>query len=206
VDWLTDWLSAVVTNHPAEAYIVLFIAGVVENIFPPFPGDTFMVFGGYLVGRGMLSFWGTVGALFAGHIGAFMALVVLGRTLGRAALLRIGWVKRAEHFIDQAEGYAKRYGVALILANRFIPGARAVVSIVAGLLRMPTWKVLPAAVVSIALWNYLLTYAGSMVGENWEQVAELIARYNLIAGSVLVAAALVAGVVHYRKRSENKQG
>jgi membrane protein DedA with SNARE-associated domain len=206
VDGLTDWLGAVVANYPTGSYVVLFACAVAENLFPPFPGDTVMIFGGYLVGLGALGFWSTVGVMFAGHICAFVGLVLVGRTLGRAALMRIKWIKASEPYIDRAEVYAKSYGVFFILANRFIPGLRAVVSIVAGLLQMPLWRVIPAAAISIAAWNYMLIRAGSELGENWEQVIELINRYNMIAGAILAVVAVVVGIQYYRNRKRNNEG
>ena len=206
MDGLTNWLSSAVVSHPTEAYLFLLISAIVENVFPPFPGDTMMVFGGYLVGRGALDFWSVVGVTFAGHILGFMALVFVGRTLGRAALIRLHWGRRADAYIDRAERHAQRHGMVLITVNRFLPGVRSVISIVAGLLRMPVWQVALTATLSIATWNYLLVWSGRHIGENWERVIELLNQYNIIIGTALVVAALGAGIWWYLRRRRTRQG
>ena len=206
MDGLTDWLSSVVVHHPTEAYLFLLLSAVVENVFPPFPGDAMMVFGGYLVGRGALDFWVVVGITVAGHILGFTALVLVGRTVGRAALARLHWGRRAEGYIDRAERHARRHGMVLIIVSRFLPGVRSVVSIVAGLVRMPVWQIALTATVSIATWNYLLIWGGRHIGENWERVVELLNQYSIVVGSVLVVAALGAGIWSYGIRRRNRQG
>lgn len=199
MDEFATWLLAFVADHPAGTYLFLVCSSYLENIFPPFPGDMMMVFGGYLVGRDGLSFAGAFASTFAGHTAGFMTLYYLGRRLGREALLKIRWIRNTEPWIDRAEAYALRYGAALIVLNRFLPGIRSVISIAVGLLRMRWWTVLLSAVLSISTWNALLLYGGRALGQNWEHVARLLNQYNLIVGGVVILA-VATGMIWYRVR------
>lgn len=197
-----DWFHAVVESYPVAAYAVFFLISVGENIVPPVPGDAFIVYGGYLIGRGMLEPWPMFGATFAGHLTGFMTVYWIGRRYGRAGLRLLPWLRSAEPWIDKAERHAMRFGIALIILNRFLPGIRSAISLSVGLLRMRVWIVVSCAMVSIAVWNSLLLYLGANVGRNWKHVVDMIGRYNTVAG-IVVAVAILAGVVWYivRKRS-----
>ena len=70
-------LHSLETANPLWAYFILFISAFIENIFPPIPGDTVTVFGAYLVGRGLLSFWGVWISTTLGSIAGFMAIFAI---------------------------------------------------------------------------------------------------------------------------------
>jgi membrane protein DedA with SNARE-associated domain len=185
---LTTWLFANVSAHPILTYAILFGVAVGENIVPPIPGDGIMVFSGYLVGRGLLRFDIVYGVMFVGHVVGFMLLFELGRRWGREVVRRLPWLRATEPWIDRAEQHALKHGLVLIAVNRFLPGIRSVISIAVGLLRMRWSIVLVSSMVSIAVWNGLLIYGGATVGRNWEQVLELLQRYNIIVGSMVFIA------------------
>ncbi len=197
MDHFLAQLEAIAGGHPTEAYLILCLSAFVENIFPPLPGDAVTIFGAYLVGRGALAVWPVVWATFVGSTAGFMTLYALGRTLGRSALQRLNWVRKSEHRIESAERLVRRYGVFVVLANRFMPWLRSVVSITLGLLRMPLWYVLPAAMVSVFVWNALLIWGGLVAGRNWEELVEIINQYNYWFGIALVVGAIF-GVLGWR--------
>jgi membrane protein DedA with SNARE-associated domain len=95
----------------------------------------------------------------------------------------------------------ERHGVLVVLANRFLPGLRSVVSTTVGLLRMPVWQVVPAAALSIFAWNGLLIWGGLLAGENWERVIEVVNRYNTVFGALLVMVCVSAVVIWWKRRS-----
>jgi len=196
----TDWLALVASNHPFEAYTLLFLSAFVENLFPPVPGDTVTVFGAYLVGRGALALWPVIWATFSGSTLGFAGLFLLGRMLGRGALMRLSWVQRSGERLARAERLCRRRGVLVVVANRFLPGLRSVVSITVGLLRMPVWQVLPATMLSIFAWNGLLIWAGLLAGEHWQTVIAHLERYNQVFGGVLAAVGIFIGIWWVRRR------
>ena len=58
-------------------YVVLFAACFLENVFPPFPGDTFIAAAGALVAADRLHFGITLVVMMAGGMTSVMLLYFL---------------------------------------------------------------------------------------------------------------------------------
>lgn len=202
------WLGA---QSPPLLYLVLFLFAVFENLFPPVPGDTVTVFGAFLVGSGKLSFWIVWLATTAGSALGFYILFLFARTLEDEFFERrkMKWLSR-ENLVN-AKRAVGRFGYAVILANRFLPGIRSAISITAGLLKMPGKIVLPLSLASAAVWNLIWIYAGSVLGKTWEDTKRMIEtvvhQYNLFAGilvcGIIFAIALWI-IVHRRRRRRHR--
>lgn len=180
--WAADVLGAL-------GSIGLFFLMVAENLFPPIPSEAILPLAGFLVGRGELGGVQAILAATAGSVlGAFI-LYALGRWGGRAVVLRYGRVLRVtENDLDRAEGWFERYGDAVVLFGRMVPLGRSVVSIPAGMLKMPVWRFTLLTTIGSALWNMLLVGAGWFLGANWERVSAIV-------GSISNAVFLIALVV-----------
>ena len=194
--YLDSLLAALSDVDPLWAYGILLLSAFLENIVPPIPGDTVVVFSAYLVGRGLLDIGPVFLATCVGGTAGFLAMYYLGYSRGRAFFAgRRGTAKLA-----QAERWLSRYGVALILGNRFLSGIRSVIAIGAGIGRMPWPTVVLCGAIGMAVWNGLLLYAGVLVGENWEQVTELLAQYNRLLVGILCLVGAVLLWRWWRKR------
>ena len=68
-------------------YLVLCVCAFIENIVPPIPGDTVVIFGGYLTGIGRFNVLGVVLSTTVGSFAGFMVIFFLGRLLGRKFFL-----------------------------------------------------------------------------------------------------------------------
>jgi len=185
---IADWPAGVV-------YPALFVMAVVENLFPPFPGDTVALFSGYLAGTGRLSL---PGAFLAASVGAwvgFALLFALARVLGR------DWVNRhirprvSPDTWSAAESRLTRYGLWMVLVNRFLAGLRSIIALVCGVMDLPAPPVLALAAVSSLLWNVLLLGGGFLVGEDWERLSRWLAAYNLLFLLVLASLGLLGLIV-----------
>ena len=196
------WLDAIAQQHPMTAYGVLFLSAIVENLFPPVPGDTVTVFGAYLVGRGALELWPVILSTFLGSAFGFMVLYWLGYHYGRAFILKLRWVKPED--IEKAEGLVQRKGIAVVAVNRFLPGLRSVISLAAGTVRLAPWQVFLATMLSVFCWNGVLIWLGFLFGDNWQQVMEHIGSYNRIMLVVLAALGIFVGTYILRKRRRAK--
>ncbi|NOX37185.1 MAG: DedA family protein [Calditrichaeota bacterium] len=184
------------------AYGLLFLSAFIENVFPPIPGDTVTLVGAYFVGTGKLNFWAVYFSTTAGSVLGFMTLYSLAYWLEWQILekYRPAWIRKSH--LDRVERWFRRYGYGIILANRFLSGARSVISIVAGLSRLNGLLVLLAATISVLLWNGLLIYLGAFIGKSWEEVVQYVKFYNkiiLIGLGVLLLAYAIVYVVRRRK-------
>ncbi len=185
---------------PALVYGALVLSAFLENVIPPVPGDTVVVFSAYLVGRGVLGFWAAYLATCAGGMAGFMAMYYLGYSRGRAFFVSRGGRLFTEENIAKAEGWLSRYGLALVAVNRFLSGVRSVIALAAGMGRMDWKRVALAGFASIALWNALMFYAGMLVGQHWGRVLEYLEEYNRVLSGVLVVVALVLAWRWWRGR------
>lgn len=166
-------------------YVFLFLSSLGENLFPPLPGDTFVVLGAFLVGRGELRFLPTYLATTAGSILGFMVLYFVGLRWGRGFFRKKGgWFFSQEH-LDRVEMWFARYGYLVLGVNRFLSGFRGLVSLGAGIVKMDVKIVFGLGLLSCLIWNGLLMGVGIWVGENW---AVIVRQYQ---GVVFVLIALV---------------
>ena len=196
LEQLVETLSRI---DPRLAYVLLLFSAFLENVIPPVPGDMVVVFSAYLVGRGVLGWWPVYLATCAGGTIGFVTMYLVGARHGRAFLTRKGLGRRwfSPSTLERAEGWLQRYGPWLILANRFLSGVRSVIALTAGMGGM-SWRIVAGlGLVSMAIWNGLLLYAGLLLGQNWARVINLLQAYNRIW---LILFVLVAFYVLWRWR------
>lgn len=191
LDVLTDYIT---TLRPGWFYLALFASAYIENIFPPIPADTVTVFAAYLVGRSQQGAVEVFFATTAGSLAGFMTYYALGRLIHPDYFIRKNFRFLPAAQFRKAGVWFERYGLWVVLFNRFFSGIRAAVSLVSGLYRLPWPRVLAAAGLGCSVWNGLLIWAGYALGANWKAVEPLLARYNkvvLILAAVLAAAWLL---------------
>jgi membrane protein DedA with SNARE-associated domain len=198
------WMSEV---PPLWAYGIILLIAYGENIVPPIPGDLIVVFGGYLVGIGRLDFILVVLLSTLGGALGFMTMYLIGIKLGRAVLDpdRFRWIPQDQ--IEKVQQWLLKWGYGVVLANRFLSGARSVISLTVGMAHMNARKTASFATISAAVWTLLIAYAGYAVGENWEVVSEYLRQYGRVVLGVIVLIVVVQ-VTRYivRKRREGKLG
>jgi membrane protein DedA with SNARE-associated domain len=178
----------------AYLYPALFISAVLENIIPPIPGDTVTLFGAYLVGIGQLSFSGVFAATALGNFAGFMLLFFLGRFLGKEFFLNRSFRYFPKENLLKAEIWFQKFGYRIILFNRFLSGARSVISIFAGVSGLKTGNVALYCLASCLLWNGMLIYAGYKAGKNWETLTAFLKQYNQTVLFFIIAALVIVVV------------
>jgi membrane protein DedA with SNARE-associated domain len=168
-------------------YVFLFLSSYVENIFPPTPGDTFVVLGAFLVGRGRMEFLPAYASTLLGSILGFMTYYAVGRKWGRRWFQGRRGRFFSTEYLARVERWLGRYGNWVLVFNRFLSGFRSVISLAAGIAGMDAGKVFLFASVSCMLWNGLLMGLGLLVGEHWVLIVENYERVMLgaIAGFIL---------------------
>jgi membrane protein DedA with SNARE-associated domain len=168
-----DWILSIIDK---AGYVGISLLMMLENLFPPIPSELIMPMGGFLTEKGELSL---AGVILAGTLGSFVGqvgLYFLGRSLGERRLKRLAqkhgrWVAVSPDEIDKAKAFlSKRRGGLAIMLGRLVPGIRSLISIPAGITRMPLSKFLPCTLAGTALWTAALAYAGVLVGNNYAVV------------------------------------
>jgi len=194
---MLDSLFNFIEQAPAGlVFLSIFLASYIENIFPPIPGDTIVIFGAYLVGRGNLSFVMALTTTLLGSVLGFMTLYYVGFHYGRRLMYseRQTWFTR-ENLI-RVESLFEKWGYGVVFINRFLAGLRSVTGIFSGLGKLSIWKVTLLATLSSLLWNGTLIWLGSSIGENWEQISVYLKRYN---GGVTLILTVILAVILFRR-------
>ncbi len=199
---MESFFNNLIHENGTLVYLALFLSAYIENIFPPIPGDTVTVIGAYFVGTGRLNFWWVYLSTSLGSIAGFMTLYGLAYWLQWQLIERYRpkWVQKSH--LDRVENWFQRYGYWVVLFNRFLSGARSVISIVAGLSKLNGFLVFFFASISVLLWNGALIYLGAFLGKSWEEIVEYVKLYNKIILIVVVAVLLVLAII-YLKRNRN---
>jgi len=190
LDWFSHFFAWMQGLSPLWAYATLFVIAYGENVAPPIPGDMVVVFGGYLAGVGQLHLGVVIVLSTIGGALGFMTMFELGRRLGRSVFAtERRWVP--QEGVEKAQRWLHRYGYGVIAANRFLSGARSVISLTAGVAGMEPWRTCGWATVSAFVWTGLISYAGYAVGENWAIVVTYLRAY----GRVILTLLVLVGVI-----------
>jgi membrane protein DedA with SNARE-associated domain len=195
---IVAWMEGL---SPAWIYATVFAVAYLENVVPPIPGDMVVVFGGYLAGIGRVEFVPIVVLATVAETLGFMSVYAVGRYVGDAVLdpQRARWVPKAAAW--KARAWLRRWGYGVVAANRFLSGARSVISLMVGAAEMPPWPVALWATVSSAVWTVLIVYLGAVVGDNWAVIGDWLARYGqAVTVALVVGLAVYFGAKGWRRR------
>lgn len=203
-DLVSDFVTWMEALPPLWAYGVVFLIAYGENVVPPIPGDLIVVFGGYLAGLGQLNLIVVIVLSTLGGALGFMSMYGVGYWLGEAILKpdRLTWLPQNQ--FDKAQRWLRRWGYGVVAANRFLSGARSVISLTVGMVRMSPWATAWWCTFSAAVWTSLISYAGYAVGDNWRVVVEYLRLYGRFVLGVLVLIALGLILRAYWRRSHGE--
>ncbi|MCF8061747.1 MAG: DedA family protein [Deltaproteobacteria bacterium] len=187
-------------------YLMLGLSALVENLIPPIPGDTIIAMGAFLAGTGRITFTGVYVSTTVGSLAGFLTLFAVGTFISRRFLLEKNYRWFSARDILRAEDWFRRYGYLLVLLNRFLPGARSVVSVAGGISRLRVLPVTALAFLSCAAWNGIWIFMGYSLGTRWELVEEgvssIMTRYNAvmaILGGLFVLALILFRFLRKRR-------
>lgn len=144
---------------------------------------------GFLAAQGAVSLPGAVAAGTAGSVlGAFFWYWV-GLRVGEARLRRLAdrhgrWMTVSPSDVDAATDWFGRHGGRVVLFGRMVPAVRTLISIPAGVARMPLMPFLLLTALGSAIWTGALAVAGFLLESRYAQVEAWINP----ASTVVVAA------------------
>lgn len=183
-------------------YVVLGAGAALENIVPPVPADTFVLFGAFLAATGRADPRLVFVATWLPNVASALLVYGLSRRFGpRFFASPVGRLLLHPRQIAQIDAFYGRWGVSAIFFSRFLPGFRAVVPVFAGVSRLALWRVAVPIVVASGIWYGGLVYVGAFAGHNWAAILGLFARYNriLLAGALAIAVLVAAWWVRTRR-------
>ncbi|TGL07657.1 DedA family protein [Leptospira levettii] len=162
-----------------------------ENIFPPWPGDTITVFSGFISStpNSPVSFSSVVIATFLGNLFGGLVMYYFGESfLKFLKRTRIPFLSNLYHeeSLHKTLVWFRKYENVVVLLSRFSAGIRFFVSIVAGMSKMNIIKFVILYSVAVSLWCGLLLFGGSFLGSNWNQIIVILSFYNRTILAILL--------------------
>jgi membrane protein DedA with SNARE-associated domain len=184
-------------------YLSIFITMTLESALIPIPSEIVMPFAGYLVFIKKLDFiLAGLTASIANLVGSIIAYFI-GVYGGRPLVLKYGkYVLLTENNFASTEHFFAKHENKAFLIGRFLPAVRTVISLPAGFGKMNFSRFVTFTFLGSLPWNYALTYAGFLLGENWEYVLNITHYLDYM---VIIA---IVGVIIYliiRHRYQQKK-
>ncbi len=171
-------------------YLIVFLVVMLESqaLLGFFmPGESFVLLGGFLAGRGVLDLDALILTIFmAATVGDSIGFV-LGQHLGREWLVRHGrWIGLSEHHLEKVESYFQRHGGKSVFASHFMHLLRALIPFMAGASGMTYWRFVLYNAIGCALWAGTFALLGYFFGQSWDMLEKWIGRAGEIVGVVLL--------------------
>lgn len=186
-------------------YLAVFMIILLEDFGMPIPGETALVAAGILAGTGQfhilpLLLLAFLGAVIGDNIG-----YLIGFYGGRQIVLKYGrYVFIREKNLAAVERFFAKYGNEVVMAARFVNGARQLNGIIAGTSRMPWWHFLLFNILGAALWVSLWGSLAFILGKRSHTILIAAKRMEAIVLWSIVAAVLGYGLYRYFRRRKTR--
>lgn len=190
---MTDWIIQTISQW---GYAGIFAVMLAESIFPPIPSELIIPFAGFAAANGDLNFFGVLIAATFGAVVGMLPWYYAGRLFGLERVRRLAdrfgrvMTLNAEE-IDVAVNWFHRFGPIIVLFGRLMPLIRTLISIPAGLARMPLPIFLLASTSGALIWNIILTTAGYLLHEHYELVEVILDPLSYVVLALVVLIYLV---------------
>ena len=205
IEAIASHLDSIAALAPVWGLPLIFVFMAIESSFIPFPSEVVMIPAGFLAARGELGLGspaaaasaavaaGVAGSLAGAYVNYFIALKV-----GKPFLVKYGkWFFLTPAALDRACEVFNRYGAATTFVCRMIPAIRQLISIPAGIARMPLAPFTLFTAFGAGVWTVILALVGYALGKSAGDISylELCMRGKEMASSHLPIAIGVAVVL-----------
>jgi len=185
---MSDWIVSVINE---SGYVGIVLLMLLEAVFPPIPSELIIPFAGYSAASGALNPVLVVGAASLGSLLGMVPWFLVGRLFGlervRWLADRFGrWLTLSSRDVDLADHWFDRYGWTVVFFGRLLPIIRTLISIPAGLARMPVWLFFVCSLAGILLWNTILVGAGFILHEHYHLVESWLDPLSYLVLGVII--------------------
>ena len=220
LETIASHLDSIAALAPTWGLLFVFVFMAIESSFVPFPSEVVMIPAGFLAARGELGLgsplaavWvavavGVLGSLAGAYVNYYLALWV-----GKPFLEKYGkWFFLKPAALERACEVFNRYGAATTFVCRMVPAIRQLISIPAGIARMPIGVFTLFTALGAGVWTIILAFVGYGLGRSAGDITylELCTKGKEMAAShlplvigaalVLVAAYVLASKLVMRRR------
>ncbi|MBL4834762.1 MAG: DedA family protein [Pseudomonas sp.] len=187
--------DAIVDIVSSTGYIGVFFLMLLENIFPPIPSELIMPLAGFSAAKGELNFFGVVAAGTAGSVVGALPWYYAGAKLGQDRLMHFAekhgyWLTMCPEDIEKADDWFSRHGKAAVFFGRLLPTVRTLISVPAGLARMPMVAFIAYSTVGSLIWTALLALGGYVLESQYDKVSDYLDPLSIAVIALIVIAYL----------------
>jgi membrane protein DedA with SNARE-associated domain len=199
---VANWVFSIVDSLGAAGVGLLIF---LENLIPPIPSEVILPLAGFRARTGTLNVWLTWPAATAGSVLGALVLYGLGVWLGYDRLHALAgkrwFILSSQKDLDRGERIFEQHGGKIVLLGRCIPFIRSVVSIPAGIARMPLPRFLTLTAIGSGVWNALFIGLGWLLGENWGEVQAWLGPSSYVVIGLLVVGLVWLAIRKARSRA-----
>lgn len=181
-----------------------------ESSILPVPSELVMSPAGYWVAKGEMNAFLVVLSGVVGSIIGALANYGAALALGRPFIRRFGkYVLLTERSLERSERFFQAHGEISTLIGRMLPVIRHLISIPAGIARMPLPRFIAYTGLGALIWCSILTWVGWFLGQHEDSLpsAQEIQRYATKALLIVLPALLVVALLYvwwYRRRTARR--
>ncbi|WP_372843108.1 DedA family protein [Psychrobacter sp.] len=179
---VSEWVLAIMAKF---GYLGIIFAMFAENVFPPIPSELIMPAAGFAAARGDLhllliivagTFGSVLGALPLYYFGTLFnkdRLILFTKKYGKYVFIK-------SEDVLSSDAWFNKHGKKAVFFGRMVPGIRSLISIPAGMNKMPLVSFLVLTALGASIWTTILTLAGFYLGKNYEVIATILAPYSKV--------------------------
>jgi membrane protein DedA with SNARE-associated domain len=188
-------------------YLSITLLMAIEGSFIPFPSEVVIPPAAWKAAQGDLNIYlvvitGTLGALIGSLINYYLAYF-LGRKLvySFAGSRLAGMLLITPEKVKKAEDYFVKHGRSATFIGRLVPGIRQLISIPAGLAKMPLKDFILYTALGAGIWNIVLAALGYFL---YSQKELLELYYHELSIAMLILGVLFVGYLIYSGMRKKK--
>ena len=201
---MKDWIITVMEQL---GYIGIALLMFLDNIFPPIPSEIIMPSAGYTASQGQLLLSGVIIAGSLGSIIAAAALYWIGRKISHEKLFK--FVDRYGKYlfiqsndVKKSLDWFEKYGHRIVFFGRMVPAVRSLISIPAGMSRMPFWKFMLYSTLGTIIWTTFLAYVGYYFGNNAEMMQSIFSQVSYVI--IAITLALIVWFLYRKHKKKDR--
>ena len=181
LETIASHLDAIAALAPTWGLLLIFVFMAIESSFVPFPSEVVMIPAGFLAARGELGLGdplvavsvavlvGILGSLAGAYVNYFLALKV-----GKPFLLKYGkWFFLKPAALERACEVFNKFGAATTFVCRMVPAIRQLISIPAGISKMPLGSFTLFTALGAGVWTAILAFVGYAIGKSAGDISYL---------------------------------
>lgn len=206
IEAIVFWVMDVISNL---GYPGIFLLMAAESALIPIPSEIIMPFSGFLVAEGRFTLTNIALAGALGNLVGSWIAYALGywgeRALVRKFVVKWGkFILLTEEEFDQSLRLFNKYGQWVTAIARILPAIRTVISLPAGIAKLPFWKFSALTFTGSFIWSYFLGYLGVKLGENWQIIRPFFRKFDFVIAALTII--LFATYIYYKFRKRKASG